>query len=286
MLAIMALFGVAVASIMITDSDRSAPETDDTAEEYSETLSFGDNADNSTPLDEALLDGSAEDSSSAGETISGTVRADFLQGGDTNDFLEGGEGEDVLHGNGGDDTLFGGKAMDSLFGDMGDDALDGGDHDDDLIGGAGDDILNGGAGDDTLSGSFDNDTLIGGTGRDLLNGGAGDDVVRGNDDAEADYLNGGRGDDRLEGGVDDTLHGGDGQDTFVVDSDSDGAAYISDYDPDHDIIEVVYDPDGPIPILTTTETSDGLALFADHAFVARFANVTDIDLSKIALVAA
>ena len=284
MLAIIGLFGVAVASIMITDSDR-APETDGNVESMSDTLGDEDNANTSTPLKTAFELSDAAGSASDGETIVGTVRADDLQGGNGDDVLDGGEGEYVLRGDHGDDRLYGGKAMDSLFGDMGDDELDGGDHEDNLIGGDGDDFLDGGADDDTLLGGFGDDTLMGGTGADLLNGGAGNDEVIGTDDTEADFLNGGRGDDVIHGGVGDTLHGGDGEDTFTLDV-GDSGAYISDYDPDQDVIEVVYDADAPVPELTTTQTADGLALYADGDFVAGFANVTTIDLSSITLVAA
>jgi Ca2+-binding RTX toxin-like protein len=281
MLAIIGLFGVAVASIMITDSDR-VSEVDGDIEETSGTLADQDNADTSSPLQTAFEINGTEGN---GETILGTVQADSLRGGDGDDVLDGGEGEDVLHGDHGDDLLFGGTAMDSLLGDMGDDELHGDDHDDDLIGGDGDDTLDGGADDDALLGGFGNDTLMGGTGEDLLNGGAGDDVIIGDDDAEADFLNGGRGDDIIRGGVGDTLHGGDGLDTFAVNVDE-GGAYITDYDPDQDVIEVVFDTNAPPPELTTVQTPDGLALYADGDFVAGFANISTIELDRIALVAA
>jgi len=215
----------------------------------------------------------------------GTLRADDLRGGDGDDLIDGGAGEDQLRGADGDDQLFGGKAMDSLFGGMGDDLLDGGDHEDDLIGGAGNDTLDGGADNDTLQGGFGDDTLQGGTGQDLMNGGAGDDTLDGAGDDEADFLNGGRGDDLLIAGKDDQVHGGEGADTFALDA-QDAGAFIADYDPDQDVIEVVYDADAPVPELTTAATQEGLALYADGEFVAGFANVTSIDLNRIALVAA
>ena len=281
MLAIIALFGVAVASIVITDADHETdPET--TVEPAPEDDRIGA----TTPLQEALMPSETLNSAGTGQTIAGTVRADLLFGGTGDDEITGGEGEDTLHGDDGNDTLFGGKAMDSLFGDIGDDVLDGGDHDDDLIGGSGDDTLYGGDGDDELLGSFGNDTLEGGAGQDVLNGGAGDDIVVGNDDTDSDFLNGGRGDDILRGGVGDTLSGGEGADTFAIDADQEGTTYIDDYDPDVDVIEVVYDQNGPAPELTTSRTDDGLALFADGDFVAGFANVETLDLDRIALVAA
>ena len=285
MLAILGLFGVAVASIMITDSDRASQPAEGDVETASDTLGDEDSAATSTPLDEAFGVGDTADSTAAGETLLGTLRADDLRGGDGDDLIDGGAGEDQLRGADGDDQLFGGKAMDSLFGGMGDDLLDGGDHEDDLIGGAGNDTLDGGADNDTLQGGFGDDTLQGGTGQDLMNGGAGDDTLDGTGDDEADFLNGGRGDDLLIAGKDDQVHGGEGADTFALDA-QDAGAFIADYDPDQDVIEVVYDADAPVPELTTAATQEGLALYADGEFVAGFANVTSIDLNRIALVAA
>ncbi|MBB5720468.1 Ca2+-binding RTX toxin-like protein [Loktanella ponticola] len=286
MLAIIALFGVAVASVLITDAGADAePDTEAAAD----SLNDDNDATTSTPLQESFTSGDTLNSVGQGqsdETITGTIRADLLVGTEGDDVIAGEDGEDTLHGHDGHDTLFGGNAKDTLFGDVGDDTLDGGDHDDELIGGSGDDTLFGGDGDDTLLGSFGDDVLSGGNGQDLLNGGAGNDVLIGNDDAEGDYLNGGRGDDIIRSGAGDTAHGGAGADTFALDADAEDGAYIEDYDPDEDIIEVVYDAEGPIPELTTTETENGLALYADGDFVAGFANITSIDLDRIALVAA
>ena len=289
MLAILGLFGIAMASIMITDTDRTAEpevEPEPNPEQVSETLGGEESAGTSTPLNEAFGISETADDAAQGAQIVGTIHADYLQGGAGDDQIDGGEGEDNLRGAGGNDTIFGGQAMDNLFGDMGDDSLDGGDHEDDLIGGGGEDTLEGGADNDQLQGGFGDDTLFGGAGADVLNGGAGNDVIVGNDDnGEADYLNGGRGDDLIVGGENDHLHGGDGADTFALDA-TDGGAYISDYDPDQDVIEIVYDANTKQPDLTTAPTEDGLALYADGEFVGGFANVTEIDLTRITLVAA
>lgn len=309
MLAIIALFGVAAASIVITDSDRYTHEEPD-IEKTSDMLEVEDTSAYSTPLDEAFalsdsqkidpedtyenedtlqpdpVENVTEVLVDAGSTdvVLGTNQADLLTGGAGDDILQGGEGEDSLHGHNGNDSLFGGKAMDRLFGDVGNDLLDGGDHNDELIGGTGDDTLFGGEGDDALLGSFGNDTLVGGNGSDLLNGGAGDDIMYGNDDADADFLNGGRGDDILLGGVGDMLHGGDGADTFGITTTVSGATYIEDYKADEDIIELVYDAQGPIPELTVMERENGLDLYADGDLIASFANVTTLNLSQIALI--
>jgi hypothetical protein len=284
MLAIIALFGVAVASIMITDADYTT-DMDEKPETADRTLGEEESAAASTPLQEAFAVSETAGNEASGSTLTGTFRADTLQGDENEDVLNAGDGDDVLHGEGGDDVLFGGKSMDSLFGNAGNDELDGGEHDDDLIGGDGHDTLYGGNGNDTLLGSFGEDTLAGGTGEDVLNGGAGEDTIIGNDDSDADYLNGGRGDDWLGGGANDMLHGGDGADTFSVHANENTGVYISDYDADQDIIEVVFDAEDPAPLLTTAMTPDGLALYADGEFIAGFADVTTIDLNKIALIA-
>lgn len=83
----------------------------------------------------------------------------------------------------------------------------------------GDDVLSGGAGDDRLFGGQGDDTLTGGAGSDLLDGGAGDDT--------------------LNVGAGDTALGGDGDDTFVIDSGAlDGSGPIT-------IIGGEGDEDGP-----------------------------------------
>ncbi|MEQ1577080.1 MAG: Ig-like domain-containing protein [Hyphomicrobium sp.] len=87
-----------------------------------------------------------------------------------------------------------------------------------FIGGAGEDEFIGDDGVDTLTGNGGNDILTGFNGNDILNGGDGDDELFGQGDL--DTLNGGAGDDLLDGGGDtvrDTLTGGTGADTFVVD---------------------------------------------------------------------
>jgi hypothetical protein len=117
-----------------------------------------------------------------------------------NESLAGDNGENLLDGNLGDDTLLGGSANDLLRG--------GADHPTsgaEFETGEGHDFLDAGAGSDTLDGGYGNDTLLGGEGDDLLDGGDGDFV--GNDlYEEVDLL------------VNDSLVGGTGNDTYIVDS--------------------------------------------------------------------
>jgi Ca2+-binding RTX toxin-like protein len=136
--------------------------------------------------------------------LAGETDNDVIYGGNGNDYALGGVGNDTLHGEAGNDDLEGGD---------GDDWLSGGDGDDRLFGQVGNDVLYGGDGDDLILGftatneakqrlyygETDDDWLYGGKGRDTLLGGLGND-----------YLDGGAGADRMEGGQ--------GDDTYVVNS--------------------------------------------------------------------
>jgi Ca2+-binding RTX toxin-like protein len=161
-----------------------------------------------------------------------------------NDTLAGGYGNDSLYGDEGRDWLYGGSGN-------GNDLLDGGDDADSLQGGGGNDVLDGGSGDDELSGGDGDDTLHGGSGNDRLSGDGGADVLHGDDgndileatanadgrssalygDAGDDRLVGSNGSERLEGGdgndnlrnlgwgdAVDTIVGGQGDDTFSLES--------------------------------------------------------------------
>ncbi|WP_368299424.1 calcium-binding protein [Kluyvera sichuanensis] len=145
---------------------------------------------------------------------------------------------DLMMGGSGDDSISSSAGNDVLMGESGNDRLSAGDGDDVLYGGMGSDTLYGGKGDDILyaKGGFplgnlilDNkntDALYGGTGQDILHGDDGDD-----------YLNGGDLYSPFDGNAD-TLYGGAGFNTFVVDSsdtirltgedDINGAVFLSD----------------------------------------------------------
>ncbi|GLK78210.1 hypothetical protein GCM10008171_34640 [Methylopila jiangsuensis] len=92
------------------------------------------------------------------DTLTGTNRADHL---------DGGAGNDVIRGGRGDDDLFGGLGNDWIHGDRGDDEIEGG---------AGNDVLIGGLGNDDLEGGTGHDRLDGGSGRNELHGGRGKDT--------------------------------------------------------------------------------------------------------------
>ncbi|MFT3728883.1 MAG: calcium-binding protein [Terricaulis sp.] len=82
----------------------------------------------------------------------------------------------------------------------------------DLIGGSGDDNFTTGAGADRLVGGDGNDTLVSGGGNDELHG-----------DAGVNVLSAGAGDDVVFSSSNDTINGGDGVDTLVVDVSSSAA---------------------------------------------------------------
>lgn len=127
------------------------------------------------------MDGTAADDFMRGlggnDTIDGGDGNDTLEGGAGNDRLIGGKGNDHLFGRAGNDLLYGWSGDDQLFGGDGDDRLAGQQGNDRLNGEAGNDWLYGGDGDDSLYGGDGNDTLIGGAGRDVLDGGSGIDGV-------------------------------------------------------------------------------------------------------------
>lgn len=156
------------------------------------------------------------------------------------------------------------------------------DYQDDLIGGDEDDVLSGTKGQDLMYGFAGDDVLSGGAGSDTLDGGSGDDVIIGDDDTEADHLIAGDGHDQVRLGDGDTATGGSGDDIFRIDAH--GIAHITDYNPDDDRVEVIYDARGPIPELATEQTDDGVNLLADGDLVAVFSGATVIDTSLVEMV--
>ena len=172
--------------------------------------------------------------SSFGDTLSGTVATNLLEGGSGADSINSTGGTDTLRGDGGDDTLFvsgsgskvleGGGNNDSITGSVisgSVNTLDGGTGDDTIsqggatansvLGGAGTDTINlsSAIGINTVSGGLDADTITGGTGGESLAGDGGDDTISGGDGA--DTLSGGTDNDVLIGGLAaDSLDGGSG----------------------------------------------------------------------------
>ncbi len=128
-LALVAVFGLALASVAAADRIKGTPGND--------TLNGTERHD--------LIAGLAGD-----DTINGLGRSDLLFGGPGNDTIYGGTGIDIVFGGQGNDTLFGEDGLDIVRGRHGDDSVDGGNGRDILFGGWGTDTLQGGHGNDRL----------------------------------------------------------------------------------------------------------------------------------------
>lgn len=297
MFAILGLFSLALSAVMLTGSDLDDHGTSE--QDAADAKASQDDASSEIVTLDELLDGAASGQAGTVEAPAETEADedvvlfagalddylstgsgnDLVSGEDGNDIIDGGGGDDELHGGRGDDTVNGAAGDDDIFGHVGDDALNGDDGDDSLNGGSGDDILNGGDGNDALLGSLGNDTLIGGLGEDVLFGGSGDDLLDGRGDASRDFLNGGAGNDILLSGIGDHLNGGDGADSFVLESDS--SAFVDDFNPDEDTIEIAYDLAGGEPVLQFIDNDDGVLLMAGDTAVATFAGLTALDLASV-----
>ncbi|SUZ31533.1 Hemolysin, chromosomal [Roseibaca ekhonensis] len=208
---------------------------------------------------------------------------------DTFQTLAGDENDNTLRGAALDDVIAGNGGHDSLAGHGGNDWLDGGAGDDSLIGGDGDDTLLGGAGNDTLIGGLGHDLMIAGSGDNTVMAGDGDDTLLGQ--AGSSFLNGGNGSDLLQAGAGNQLHGGAGDDIFLLPGampGADGPAHILDYAADEDQIQLSYDPAQGLPELSITFAADtpGLAeIRIDGNVMATVANAGTLSPSDIALVA-
>ena len=227
------------------------------------------------PANGAIIAGTEADGAitgtAGGDQIGGYAGNDAIWGADGNDDLHGMSGLDTLAGDAGQDTIFagggddiaqGGAGDDAIFGQSNDDTLAGGPGADDLHGGDGYDLLIGHSGDDALQGGLGNDCLIGGSGQDALFGGWGHDLVDGRDGPAPapDFVNGGGGDDTLIAGAFDSVTAGSGADHILlgdwIDPD-DGPARVLDFNPDEDMLVVVYDDAQPtLPRLSLGRDAD------------------------------
>jgi Ca2+-binding RTX toxin-like protein len=186
----------------------------------------------------------------------GTEFADLIIGNNLGNFIDAGEGDNVVFGGGGNDEIFAGNGSNLISGGSGDDTIITGDGDNLISGDGGDDFIGTGAGNDVVYGGNGNDQILAGDGDNFVDAGAGDDYIgtgEGNDTINAglgnDIIQAGDGDDVLNGGAgidlisgddstagdetidgnlftvtsDDTLLGGEGNDTFVVGTEEDAA---------------------------------------------------------------
>jgi|GEM_PF-1183709 len=142
------------------------------------------------------------------ENITASDGNDLLIGNAVANKISGGAGNDNINGDGGDDRLFGGP---------GGDVVHGGDGDDFLRGDAGKDLLSGGLGDDRIFAGADDlsdDIFVGGLGKDFIAGGKGNDFLIGGGQSGILAL-GSNEVGSLHAG-NDSIFGGDGNDTIVV----------------------------------------------------------------------
>ena len=230
------------------------------------------------------------------ENVIGSDHNDTLVGDSLDNLLTGNAGNDLLWGSAGNDLLIGGPGADRLVGNSGHDtaaythsptgvtvrlhnlSATGGDATGDtfpyrvdvawtdsngveqteslpdvehLSGSAHDDVLAGDRRDNSIDGGAGHDTLYGGPGGgdDRLDGGPGDD-----------RLYGGAGRDRLAGAAgDDQLVGGPGADVFVV-APGEGEDIVTDFTDGEDRIDLTAFGLAGIDDITTTTTTDGVAL--------------------------
>jgi Ca2+-binding RTX toxin-like protein len=231
-----------------------------------------------------------------GDDTGGGSEIDPFIGASGDDEIDGDAEDNTLLGKNGEDTLDGGEGDDRVFGDGGKDNVEGGEGNDSVFGGNGDDLVQGGEGDDLVRGGRDDDVLIDATGTDRLQGDGGDDLIiasgtmdpdaeaafladpepqngignlldqlqidfSADSDTDGDQAFGGAGDDTVIFGVNDTVGGGSGADTFVTASwlEGEGPATVTDFDPDEDQLMYAYDPAAGEPDLTVdlVENGDG-----------------------------
>lgn len=119
--------------------------------------------------------------------------------------------------------------------------------------------------------SIDNGNVILGTGSDDTLGERPEES-----DSDAQYVFGGEGNDQIRGFTGDVLIGGQGHDTFVIDSDQ--LVSIIDFSAD-DTLKIKHD--GEPPQLDMMATDDGLSLFANGQQILNLSNVYGLDLSRI-----
>ncbi|WP_262696492.1 beta strand repeat-containing protein [Kordiimonas aquimaris] len=178
------------------------------------------------------------------DDLSGTSGSDSITGLGGNDLISGGGGSNTLDGGAGDDIITAGTGFDP-------DTLIGGDGNDGLIASA--------SGLSSLDGGADNDTLIGGGTSDTLLGGDGDDALVSG--GSQNLLDGGAGEDALftlDQNGEQTLVGGAGADTFVINvlGEFTGVT-ISDFDINLDTLNLADSPIADLAELMAATSDDG-----------------------------
>lgn len=160
--------------------------------------------------------------------ISGTTSAD-VNANQKNNTIKGNSAANVINGGGGDDTIAGGDGNDTLTGGNGNDTVDAGTGNDLIVGGdgAGDDAYNGGDGIDTVKYTSATTEIS----VDLSSGTASGNEIGTDTLTNIENVIGGQSNDTITGSSEnnvldgytgaDTLKGGFGDDTYVVDNSGD-----------------------------------------------------------------
>lgn len=256
-----------------------------------------------------------------GDTVDGPI--DGTEGDDT---ITGAAGGDVLNGAGGNDQVVGDLGQDTITGGLGNDTLDGGGGADAIDGGPGADQIVGGSGNDSLFGADGADTVVGGAGNDVLDGTQGDlfqptsptDSIDPDNPADDErtmdlegpiveppapatgdqVLDGGAGNDTLIGDNADSLTGGEGADSFLLESSSvdptAGSVVITDFDPLLDALTLGLDgfqegdpaQDGFAYDVETRDLADdsGMEVLVQGVVVATLAGISESDGISISVV--
>jgi Ca2+-binding RTX toxin-like protein len=253
------------------------------------------------------------------QSVFGLGGDDNLSTTGADNMLFGGAGDDSLlfssytgnsgtgYGGAGDDQLSGGA---TLYGGAGDDELDGagnlfgGDGNDTVItfSSNGDQVVQGDAGNDVIRGIGSDNTLDGGTGNDrmfilgannIAYGGSGSDLLVSGRTGSSSFgyiggnnmLFGGDGNDRLVGRYgDDTLSGGQGHDTFVIELSNLGSpVYIADFVPADDTLSIAYSDSTGRPAITVVDFADGTGadILAGGKVIASVTGAQGLDPSAI-----
>jgi Ca2+-binding RTX toxin-like protein len=190
-----------VTGVAIADSVTCSPNTnpDDPSQEPCWGSSLDDTITGTLKLDYIIgLGGKDTINASYGDD---TVYGDFEPKGeevcssdDNNDPSDNG---DTIRGGYGDDAIEGGVGKDTIYGGYDDDTIDGCDGDDTIYGEWNRDVIDGGAGGDTLYGGINRDTITGGAGIDTIKGENDADTIDAAD-GEADFISCGTGTDTLK----------------------------------------------------------------------------------------
>lgn len=280
------MFGIAILATLVLGGAIIALDDDD-----------DNTVDETNPTEEPELRVEDEAATEGGDLLSFAEEDDLIEalGGDDevqagagNDTVFGGTGDDTIFGQGGDDDLRGGEGNDDLFGSGGQDTLSGDAGDDNLIASAGADTIFAGEGEDIAFGGSGSDSILGGAGNDFLYGGELESepnseelaVLRDPDavaemfivgDNVADTLNGGDGDDSLILDEADQGRGGEGNDSFILYTDGavNDPITVTDFTAEDDTLAVsILEESGltmeDFSVVNDADTGDALVLQNDE----------------------